>query len=51
MAESEKGLPEMNLSFTGNPPNGLIVSINANSSASVYEAFAEFVVKAFAMIR
>jgi len=51
MAEIEKGLPEMKLSFTGNPPKGLVVSIGANSNADVYEAFAEFVVKAFSAIR
>lgn len=51
LAERENRLPEMNLSFIGNPPNGLEISIGANSNADVYELFAEFVVKSLSTIK
>jgi hypothetical protein len=51
LAERESRLPEMNLSFVGNPPSGLEISIGANSNADVYELFAEFVVKSLSTIK
>ena len=51
LAEREVRLPEMNLSFVGNPPNGLEISIGASSNADIYELFAEFVVKSLSTIK
>ena len=49
-AERESKLPEMSLSFVGNPPNGLEIGIRAHSTADIYELFAEFVVKSLSTI-
>ena len=49
-AERESKLPEMSLSFIGNPPKGLEISIGAHSTADTYELFAEFVVKSLSNI-